>query len=207
MTLPSSSPKVPGRVGARHVRGHGAAGDGHAVAVGRGGLDGPADVGARLVVALVGAEDEQRVGRGDAVGGQALEERAERLVVVLRLGDVAGAAAAERVARVVAGLALARQARDELVAVQVGDVAVDHRDAGLQHVGHVGQRLRGVDGAEAGEARVVGAGTRRRSRCRSGRPGCPAALVTWYPLRVRLAVPAPSCGATYLWPNSAWKPL
>jgi hypothetical protein len=48
------------------------------------------------VVALVGAEDEQRVGRGDAVGGQALEEGTERLVVIRRLGDVAGAAAAQR---------------------------------------------------------------------------------------------------------------
>ena len=34
----------------------------------------------------------------------------------------------------------------------------------------------------------------------------PAALVTSNPLRLRLSVPAPSCGATYLWPNSAWKP-
>ena len=35
----------------------------------------------------------------------------------------------------------------------------------------------------------------------------PAELVTWYPLRLTLSVPAPSCGAMYLWPNSAWKPL
>ncbi len=133
----------PGRVGAGH---------GHAVAVGRGGLDGPAHVGAGLVVALVRAEHEHRVGRGDAVGGQPLEERAERGVVVLRLRDVARGAAAER-----GGRAGARgQARDVLVAVDVGDVAVHHGDAGLQHVGHVGQRLRGVDGAEPGEARVVG---------------------------------------------------
>ena len=35
----------------------------------------------------------------------------------------------------------------------------------------------------------------------------PAALVTWYPLWVRSGVPAPSSGATYRCPNSAWKPL
>ena len=35
----------------------------------------------------------------------------------------------------------------------------------------------------------------------------PAALVTWNPLRARFGVPAPSCGATYLCPNSAWNPL
>ena len=134
------------------VRGHRVAADRGAVTAGRRGLDGPAHVGPGLVVALVGADDEQRVLRRDPVGGEPLEERAERLVVVLRLGDVAGAAAAERVRR-----AGARgQARDVLVPVQVRDVAVDHRDAALQHVGHVGQRLRGVDAAEAGEARVVG---------------------------------------------------
>ena len=82
-----------GRVGARR---------GHAVAVGRGGLDGAAHVGAGHVVALVRAEHEQRVGRGDAVGGQPLEERAERLVVVLRLRDVARGAGAERGRRALA---------------------------------------------------------------------------------------------------------
>ena len=35
----------------------------------------------------------------------------------------------------------------------------------------------------------------------------PAALVTWKPLRDRFGVPAPSCGATYRCPNSAWNPL
>src|ERR1700732_2661377 len=35
----------------------------------------------------------------------------------------------------------------------------------------------------------------------------PAALVTANPLRLRLRVPAPSCGAMYLWPYSASKPL
>ncbi len=78
------------------------------------------------------------VGR-DAVGGQALEEGAEGLVVVLRLGDVAGAAAAERIRRVVARLALAVQARDELVAMQVSHVDVGYLNAVLQHVGRVCQ--------------------------------------------------------------------
>src|SRR5579859_6774763 len=34
-----------------------------------------------------------------------------------------------------------------------------------------------------------------------------AAFVIWYLLRDRLGVPAPSCGATYRWPNSARYPL
>src|ERR1039458_10389307 len=50
---------------------------GVAPAAGRGGLDGPSDVGASLVVTLVGADDEQRVLRGDSAGSQALEEGAE----------------------------------------------------------------------------------------------------------------------------------
>ena len=83
-------------VGAQHIRGHGVAGDGRAVAVGRRGRDGAAHVGAGLVVALVGAQHEQGVGRRDPVRGQPLEERAEGLVVVLRLRDVAGVTAAER---------------------------------------------------------------------------------------------------------------
>ena len=124
----------------------------HAVAVGRRGLDGPADVGAGHVVALIRAEDEFRVVRRDAVGLQPVEEGAERGVVVLRLRDVARGAGAERRR----GAAARGQARDVLVAVDVGDVAVHDRDAGLQHVGHVGQALRRVDGAEPGEARVVG---------------------------------------------------
>ena len=35
----------------------------------------------------------------------------------------------------------------------------------------------------------------------------PAALVTGTPWLDRFGVPAPSCGATYRWPNSAWNPL
>src|SRR5262249_48626686 len=95
--------------------------------------------------------NEQRVLRGDPVRGQALEERPERLVVVLRLGDVAGAAGAERGGRAVTG----GHAGDVLVAVNVGDVAAGDGDAGFLHVGEVGERLGGVDGAEAGEARLV----------------------------------------------------
>src|SRR5689334_5062732 len=34
----------------------------------------------------------------------------------------------------------------------------------------------------------------------------PSALVIWTPFLVRLAVPAPSWGATYRWPNRAWNP-
>src|SRR6185437_12330249 len=82
-------------VGARHVRVHRVAADGGAVTAGRLRLDRPAHVSPGLVVTLVRADDEQRVLRGDAVRGQALEERPECLVVVLRLGDVAGATAAE----------------------------------------------------------------------------------------------------------------
>ena len=77
---------------------------------------------------------------------------AERVVVVLRLGDVAGGAAAQGARGVGAG----GKAGDELVAVHVGDVAVGHRHARLLHVGHVAERLRGVDAAEAGESGVVG---------------------------------------------------
>jgi len=51
------------------------------------------------VVVLVSGEDEQRIVRGDAVGGQAVEERAKRLVIVAQRGDVAGLAGSERVRR------------------------------------------------------------------------------------------------------------
>src|SRR6266487_3056112 len=81
---------------ARHVRRHRGSADRGAVTVSRRGLDRPADVRADLVVALVRAHQEQGVLRGDPVRGQPLEERPERVVVVLRLCDVARVAAAER---------------------------------------------------------------------------------------------------------------
>ncbi len=122
-----------------------------AVAVRRCRLDRPAHVRSRFVVALVGADDEERVRRRDAVGLETLEEGPEGLVVVLRLGDVAGRAAAERRRRADAR----RHTRDVLVPVNVRDIRVRHRNARLLHVGDIGQALGRVDRAEPGEARVV----------------------------------------------------
>ena len=60
-----------GRVGAEDVGRDGCAADRRPVAVRGRRLDRPAHVRSRLVVTLVGADDEQRVGGGDAVSGHA----------------------------------------------------------------------------------------------------------------------------------------
>ena len=123
------------RIGARDVGCHRGAGHLGAIAALRRGLDRPADVRAHLVVALVRTHQEQRVLRGDAVRGQALEERPEGVVVVLRLRDVARVTAAERGRRGGAG----GNAGNVLVTVDIGHVEVHYWQAGLEHVGGVGK--------------------------------------------------------------------
>src|SRR5262249_59925976 len=92
-----------------------------------------------------------RVLSGVTSPGQVLEEGAVGRVVVLCGRDGAGGAGAEGGGRAVSGA----HGGDGLVAVNVGDVAAGDGDAGFLHVGEVGERLGGVDAAEAGEARLV----------------------------------------------------
>src|SRR5204863_8450842 len=92
------------------------------------------------VVVLVGGDDEQRVGRGDAVVVQPVEERAERVVVGLQRGDV------PRLTRPVRGAA-------GVLVVGVGDVPEGDRYPGLLHLGDVAERVRGAHPVEPGEAR------------------------------------------------------
>ena len=93
---------------------------------------------ARVVVALVDREHEQRVGLVDAVSGQAVEERLVGLVLLGELLDVAGAA------RTV-GVAVVRAvARLVEVVVRVADIGHRHRDAALLHGRDVAERLCGA---------------------------------------------------------------
>ena len=109
-----------------------------AVAAGR------AALAADEVVVLVSREREQRVAAVDPVPGQPGEELAERVVVRLELGHVAGLAGPERAPRLV-------------VVMGVGDVRVRHRHAVLLHLGDVAQRHGRGHRVEAGEAGVAGA--------------------------------------------------
>ena len=117
------------------------------------GCVGAADVGAGEVVVLLRADDEQRVLRRDAVLREPVEELRERLVVALGVLDVAGVAGAECVAE--AGGAGGRAVEAPVLAlVDVGDVAVRHRNAGLLHGRELREALRGGR-AEAREADVA----------------------------------------------------
>jgi hypothetical protein len=72
------------------------------------------------VISLVGSDDEERVPFIDAVGLQLREELTESIVVRLDLRRIARFPGTERIIR-------------GLVVVQIGDVGISDRNAGLLH--------------------------------------------------------------------------
>src|SRR5262249_4715030 len=116
-------------------------------------LKGATDVGAGVVVLLLGREDEQGVRGVYAVGGEALEEGRERRVVGSEVCLVTRVAGAHGVHGCGADRLTGRAPVREFLVVGVGDVHVRDGNAGLLHVGDVREGLRGGR-AETGEARI-----------------------------------------------------
>ena len=115
-------------------------GDGHAVAarVRR--------LAAREMVALVNGEHEHRVRLVDAVAGEAVEEGTEGVVVCLELVDIPLRTGA--ICRMgIAG--------DAVEVMGIGDVGEGDRNAGLLHLGGVGEGRRGRHAVEPREPRVA----------------------------------------------------
>ena len=98
------------------------------------------------MIVLVGSEDEQRVALVDAVGGQPVEERAERVVVALQRGNVTG-------------LAGAVSAAAGVVVMDVRDVRVGDGHAGLERLRDEAERVGGRHAVEAREAAARRRGT------------------------------------------------
>ena len=113
-----------------------------------------ARVAAGEVVVLVGRDDEERVALVDAVTPQPLEERCERVVVLVQRLHVVRLAR-PRGARVDAVRIRRRRERVLVVVVRVRDVTERDRNAGLLHLRDVAERhLRGHS-VEAREARLA----------------------------------------------------
>ena len=72
------------------------------------------------MIVLVGHHDKQGVVLGDGVCAEPRKEFSERGVILLELGDVAGFARAEC-------------PRTGAIVMRVGDIKIDHLDAGLEH--------------------------------------------------------------------------
>jgi len=99
------------------------------------------------VVALIHGEDEESVATGDAVRGEAIKERLERLVVGLELLHVSG------FTRPVGEVCVAGGA---VAVVRIGNIRVGDGNAGFLHLGDVTERDGRFHSIESGEADVAG---------------------------------------------------
>ena len=91
------------------------------------------------MIALIGGDDEQRVGFVDALSLQLREERGEALLVLLELCDVT------RLTRAIGGAAW-------MVVMSIGDVAEHHLHTGFEHFRDISPRDLGEHTVETREA-------------------------------------------------------